>query len=233
LDSDVLSGNQAVGDALGNAFGGAVYCSAGASLTIENTSFVNNQANGTNNSFGGALANVGSLSITGATFTANSALGSTTNFGSSPGGSAGGAIGNLDGATATINLSTFTGNQAEGIGAGSAAGGAICNQDAFVFPFTASGITCSVSQCTFANNLAKGGSMSTNGGYGGALEDLPGVSLSVFNCSFTGNQANSGGDAALGIDTVGFAPRLREDVVDVDAFIEVGLQGSSNRHALP
>jgi hypothetical protein len=193
LDRDVLSGNQAVGDALGIALGGAVYCSAGTSLTIDNTSFVNNQADGTNNSFGGALANAGSLSITEATFTGNAALGSTTNFGSPPGGSAGGAIGNLDGATATIKLSTFAGNQAEGSGAGSAAGGALCNQDAFVFPFTGSGISCSVSQCTVANNLAKGGSTSTNGGYGGALEALPGVSLSVLNCSFTGNQANSGG----------------------------------------
>src|SRR5262249_53571455 len=71
LDSDILSGNQAVGDAHGNALGGAVYNSAGASLTIDNTSFVNNQSDGTNESFGGAVANAGSLAINGATFTGN------------------------------------------------------------------------------------------------------------------------------------------------------------------
>jgi hypothetical protein len=69
LDSDILSGNQAVGDVHGNALGGAVYISAGASLTIDNTAFVNNQTNGTEESFGGAIANAGTLAITGATFT--------------------------------------------------------------------------------------------------------------------------------------------------------------------
>ena len=38
---------------------------------------MNNQTNGTNNSFGGAIANAGTLSINGATFTGNAALGST------------------------------------------------------------------------------------------------------------------------------------------------------------
>jgi hypothetical protein len=189
LDSDVLSGNQAVSDANGNALGGAVYTSTGASLTIENTSFVNNQANGANNSFGGAIANAGTLAITSATFTSNAALGSTTAEGSPPGGSLGGAIGNLDGATATITLSTFTGNQALGTGTGDAAGGAICNQDLGVFPFTGSGITITVSQCSFVNNTAKSGSKAPDGGVGGAIEDQPGTSLAILSCSFTGNQA--------------------------------------------
>src|SRR5262249_38088752 len=99
LDSDILSGNQAVGGTNGNAFGGAVFNSAGASLTIDNTAFVNNQTNGTNVSFGGALANAGTLAIDAATFTGNTALGSTMSLLSSPpapGGSLGGAIGNLD-----------------------------------------------------------------------------------------------------------------------------------------
>src|SRR5215831_12301650 len=45
LDSDILSGNQAVGDTNGNALGGAVYNSAGASLSVDNSLFVNNQTN--------------------------------------------------------------------------------------------------------------------------------------------------------------------------------------------
>jgi hypothetical protein len=194
LDSDILSGNQAVGDANGNALGGAVYNSAGASLTIDNTSFANNQTNGMNESFGGALANAGTLAISGATFTGNAALGSTTPISTTPGASQGGAIGNLDGSNLTITLSTFTGNQALGTGAGWAAGGAIGNEDEDLYPFTGSGVTCTASHSTFANNLAKGGSNSGGQeGHGGAIEDNPGVNLAVLNCSFTGNQAISGG----------------------------------------
>jgi hypothetical protein len=193
LDSDILSGNEAVGDANGNALGGAVFNSAGASLSIGNTAFVNNQTNGTKESFGGALANAGSLSITGPTFTGNVALGSTTTEGSPPGSSLGGAIGNLDGSTSTITLSTFTGNEALGNSAGDANGGAICNEDIGVFPFTGKGVTTTLSQCTFAYNTATGGSNATDGAAGGAIEDQPGVNLAVLNCSFTGNQANSGG----------------------------------------
>jgi hypothetical protein len=139
LDSDFLSGNQAIGDANGNALGGAVYNSAGASLTIDNTAFVNNQTNGTNKSFGGAIVNGGALSINGATFTSNAVLGSTT-------ASQGGAIGNLDGSTSTIQFSTFTGNAALGSGAGSAVGGAIANEDVDIFPFTGLGVSCTVSR---------------------------------------------------------------------------------------
>jgi hypothetical protein len=196
LESDILSGNQAVGDSNGNALGGAVYNSAGASLTVENTVFVNNQTNGTTHSFGGALANAGTLAITGAAFTGNAAIGSTANIFPSPpaqGGSQGGAVGNLDGSTSTITLSAFTGNQSLGTGTGGAEGGAICNEYTWVFPFTGSGVTSTVSQCTFENNLTKGGDNGGDGAYGGAIADNPGVSLAVLNCLFTGNQANSGG----------------------------------------
>jgi hypothetical protein len=187
LDSDILSGNQALGDANGDALGGAVFSSPGTNLIIDNTAFVNNQTNGTKESFGGALVNGGALSIDGATFTNNAALGSTT-------ASQGGAIGNLDGSTSTIKVSTFTGNAALGSGAGAAVGGAIANEDFDQFPFTGLGVTCTVSQCTFANNRANGGGNSGNQvGNGGAIEDEPGVNLTVLNCSFTGNQANSGG----------------------------------------
>jgi hypothetical protein len=195
LDSDIFSGDQAVGDANGNALGGAVYNSAGAILTVDNTVFLNNQTNGTNKSFGGAIANAGSLTIASATFTANSVVGSTTGPDDTPpGGSQGGAIGNLDGSAATITLSTFTGNQALASGAGDGLGGAIGNEDTFVFPFSGSGVISTVSQCAFENNLAQGGSdAQSDGGYGGAINNYPGVNLAVLNCLFTGNQANSGG----------------------------------------
>jgi hypothetical protein len=193
LDGDILSDNQAAGDTHGNAFGGAVYNSAGASLTIANTAFVNNQTNGTKESFGGAIANAGTLAITGATFTGNAALGSTTPIALQPGASQGGAIGNLDGSTSTITLSAFTGNQAVGNGAGDAQGGAICNEDADLFPFTGRGVTTTLSQCTFQNNVATVRNDATFGAFGGAIGNNPGVELAVLNSSFTSNQAKSNG----------------------------------------
>jgi hypothetical protein len=199
LDSDTLSANQAVGDAQKKAMGGAVFNSAGGILTIDNTVFVNNQTNAILESFGGAIANAGTLTIDGVTFTGNEALGSTTpagwwgGSGNPAGGNLGGAILNLDGSTATIQLSTFSGNQAMGIGAGDAGGGAICNGDVAIFPFTGSGVTATVSQCTSENNTAEGGSHANHGAYGGAIANNPGVNLTVLNCSFTSNQANTGG----------------------------------------
>ena len=53
-----------------------------------------------------------------------------------------------------------------------------------------------MSQCTFANNTAKGGNTATDASYGGAIEDNPGVNLAVLDCLFTGNQANGGGGPA-------------------------------------
>ena len=193
LNSDILSGNQAAGDSNGNALGGAVYNSAGANLTVDNTVFVNNQTNARDESFGGAIANAGSLAINGATFTSNAALGSTTEVAAKPGASQGGAIGNLDGSASVIKLSTFSGNQALGSATGDGLGGAICNEDIQVFPFTGSGVTSTVSQCTFETNTAQGGSNAAGGGFGGVLEDGPGVDLTILSCLFTGNQANSGG----------------------------------------
>jgi hypothetical protein len=153
-------------------------------------------ASPTNTSFGGALANAGTLSITGATFTGNAALGSTAPLAVSPTGSQGGAIGNLDGATATITLSTFTSNQALGTGTGIADGGAICNEEGGTAPFTGSGVSCTLSQCTFANNTAKDGATASNvENGGGAIEDNPGTNLAVLSCSLTGNEANNTGGA--------------------------------------
>jgi hypothetical protein len=198
LDSDILSGNQAVGDVSGYTQGGAVFNSAGASLTINNTRFVNNL---TDSGFtgdtlptavGGAIANDGTLAITGATFIGNAALEGITYVTAPFASSMGGAIANLDGSTATISLTTFTANQAlasvhsPGSNDGDAAGGAICN---------GLGATCTMSQCTFANNTAQAGPGIHRGGgaAGGAIANNLFVNLTVLSCSFTGNQANSGG----------------------------------------
>jgi hypothetical protein len=219
LDSDVLSGNQAVSDTNGNALGGAVYSSAGTSLTIDNTAFLNNQTNGTNDSFGGAIVNGGTLSITGATFAGNAALGSTNL-------SQGGAIGNQYGATATITLSTFTGNQALGSGTGAAVGGALANGDGLVTPPSGSVVTTTLSQCTFANNTSTGGSSTGQQvGNGGAVEDESNVNFTVSNCSFTGNEANSGGGIAAYGGAIDNSPAVTVTISDSQFFSNSAIGG--------
>jgi hypothetical protein len=194
LNSDVLTGNQASGDTSGNALGGAVYNSAGANLTAVDTVFQNNQTNGTNESFGGAIDNVGTLSLSRSRFVGNQALGSLTAYYNSPGGaSMGGAVENEDGARLTASLCSFSNNQSVGGTTGDAQGGAVCNEEGYVYPFTGLGVTTSLSQCIFLNNFASGGSNAVDDGGGGAVEDMPGATLTVAGCYFQGNQANSGG----------------------------------------
>ncbi len=107
-------------------------------LTIQNSSIVNNRAIGANgqggptsgpltggapgnaNGFGGGIYNAGTLTLNSTTLSGNSALGgkggSNSSFGSGGGGGGagfGGAIFN-DGAALTITSSTFSGNQATG-----------------------------------------------------------------------------------------------------------------------
>ena len=192
LVNDVFSGNEAVGDINGDALGGAIYNSAGSILNIDHGSFLNNLTNGANESFGGAIDNVGGLTITSSSFSGNQAIGSQVAYGS-PGGSMGGAIENEDGATLTVQQTSFAGNQALGSGNGDALAGAISDGSIYLFPFTGIGITTVVANCTFTNNTATGGSSAIDGGFGGAIEDLPGSNLTVSNSTFSGNQANVGG----------------------------------------
>jgi hypothetical protein len=186
-------GNHAVGDANGNSLGGAIYNSAGASLNVIDTLFKGNQTDGSIQSFGGAIDNVGQLSISRAAFIANQAVGSTVDYFDAVQGSLGGAIENEDGASLSVKKTSFVGNRAQGTGNGDAEGGAVCNNEGFVFPFTGLGVTASLSACVFQDNTATGGSTAIDGGFGGAMEDLPGVTLKVVNCRFQHNQANSGG----------------------------------------
>jgi hypothetical protein len=196
LDQDVFDGNDAVADTSGNALGGAIYNSAGATLSVDHTRFKSNETNGSVQSFGGAIDNVGMLSIDHSVYTGNMATGSTVDYFDANQANLGGAIENEDGSTMTAKNSTFTGNQVLGVGNGDALGGAICDSEGFVFPFAGPGAIASVANCTFQNNTATGGSSAVTGGFGGAIEDLPGSTLSVSNSSFSDNQANSGGGTA-------------------------------------
>jgi hypothetical protein len=189
----VLTDNEATGDV--DALGGAVYNEFGSTLNVANTVFSNNTTDGSEQSFGGAIYNGGDAVITGSKFTGNQATGATTDYFSSTGGSLGGAIDNDDGSTLTVSKTTFTDNKALGATTGDGLGGAICNETGFDFPPSGDnvGVTTTVTDCTFRNNLAKGGSTATDGGFGGAIEDLPDTTLMVSNSTFTDNQCNGDG----------------------------------------
>src|SRR5262249_17487084 len=135
LANDVLSNNEALSDAGGNAQGGAIVNVSGASLTVGNCLFTQNQAlgnSGGSQANGGAIVNSASrLMVSHSTFSGNQARG-----GDGGGNGNGGAIVNTQSATATVSDSTFTGNQATGghggvVGAnieiGTVKGGAISN----------------------------------------------------------------------------------------------------------
>ena len=66
-----LSGNEASGGMTGNAQGGAIFNAAGARLSIQGSLLTGNQTDGTDQSFGGAVYNQGSVSIVGSTFKNN------------------------------------------------------------------------------------------------------------------------------------------------------------------
>jgi hypothetical protein len=189
-----ISGNTATADANGDALGGSIFNAVGASLTVDHCLISSNTTNGSNQSFGGAIDNRGALSVDHSSFNGNQAQGSTLNFLSPQGsGSLGGAIENEDGSTLTATTSSFVNNGVQGFGTGDALGGAISDNDVYVYPFTGLGVTTHLTDCTFSGNSATGGSNATYGGFGGAIEDLPGVTLSIVRCTLTNNSANSGG----------------------------------------
>jgi hypothetical protein len=206
LSHCAFSANEAVGDANGNALGGAVFASAGATLQVTSCSFQNNQTDGTNQSFGGALYNLGTATVTGSSFSANQAMGSTASVNQPVGaGNLGGAIMDEDGSTLVVSHSTFTSNQALGAAGGDAEGGAIDNESAYLVPFTGVGVTAQVTQCSFVDNQAVGGLEAAHGGFGGAIEDNPGVTLTVTGSTFQNNVADSGPGTTSGSGATGGA----------------------------
>ena len=185
-----LSANAAQGDSNGNALGGAIWNQADASLSILQSSLSGNETDGTNESYGGAVYNEGSLRVTSSTFAVNEALGSETSFigATTHGGSLGGAILNDDGATMTAIQSSFVQNEALGDEGGDALGGAIDNESASV----SLGVIASISNCTFVSNQAITGINSGNGnqgGFGGAIEDLGGTTIHISGSTFAKNEA--------------------------------------------
>jgi hypothetical protein len=125
IDHSTLSGNTAVGGSGDSttpdaANGGGIADEVGASLNLTQDLLTNNVAAASpgNDSFGGALLNLGSASVTGCTFTSNQVAGggSSSYFDGSYGGaieSFGYPPDQLYGSTLTVTDSTFTGNEAD------------------------------------------------------------------------------------------------------------------------
>jgi hypothetical protein len=217
LANDVLSNNQAVGDAgtsptgrVGGALGGAVANLGSGSLTISNSAFTANQALGADhsvgasagNALGGAIVNSATASVSGSRFTHNVARGGSDCTGSLDATGAGGGINNSG--SLTVTNSTFSHNQAIGgndsscaVRPGFGVGGAILTGG----PRNPAVLV--VSGSTFDHNQAIGGhgnqSSSNpapslngpNGAAGGAFH-LSGGTATISGCTVEHNAAIAG-----------------------------------------
>jgi hypothetical protein len=153
--------------------GGAIINGPNAKLTITNSTFSGNQAQGGGLAAGGAIDNRGRLTVTGSTFSANKAVAD-----GSTGIAEGGAIYNEGDATLTISNSTLVANQANGSSPMALGeGGAIFN----------SGATLIVTNSTLSANQAS----SSGSGLpeGGAIFSSVGATSTITNATFFGNKA--------------------------------------------
>jgi LPXTG-site transpeptidase (sortase) family protein len=147
--------------------GGAIYSNATTVLTLTSTTFTSNLANGEADGDGGAItmnstAAGSSLTITDGTFTNNISNDD------------GGALW-INAEPVTINMSTFTGNQARS-GNGAAEGGAIYN--------SANADATSIRLSTFTTNTVA--ATANVNAYGGALANY-GTALVLANVTFSSN----------------------------------------------
>ncbi len=180
-----LDGNQAIGgDGTGGfALGGAIWNEGAATLTITNSTIMNNLAKG-----GDPDDNPG-----GPFFSLGNALG--------------GGIYSGSGATLIVTNSAFIGNRAvggnsaAGVG-GEASGGGILDLG---------GETLTVTNCTFLGNQARGGAGGPGAaggrGLGGAIQNALGSTATLTNVAVLGNRAvgGTGGAGARGGDGIGGA----------------------------
>jgi hypothetical protein len=212
----VTNGNLFVGIALGGGI-----CNIKGFLTVEGSTFRDNQAIASNGGSGGkgtsgfyeiGIAKGGGISsvnanlvVNGSTFLSNQAIGgSNITKGASGQGRIGHAIGGgleTQGGVGTVTNSTFDHNEALGgdnntagssdFLVGRGAGGGI---GTLVFDIPA---FLTIKGCTVTNNLARGGAGNSGGpftgdGIGGGLMNERGATTTVTGSTFTGNQAVGG-----------------------------------------
>ena len=175
VNNSTLSGNSASSSS-GNVFGGGIYVAAGATATVSNSTLSGNVANLVNAGGGGAIANLGTLTVSKSTFSSNSTAGGW-----------GGGI--YNGATATIINSTFSNNSAVISGQNGGQGGGVFDGGTM----------------TLVNDTFSGNSANQAQGGGGAIWEKSGIltmkgtilanSPSGGNCAiyFMGTTATSNG----------------------------------------
>ena len=197
------SGELGLDYGFGYGGGGGILNEAGATLTLSHDTIHNNQALGAVGFtvVGGGLLNLGNASVVQCSFSNNQASGGG-NGADSIGGAGGGAIDNFGGPSGGANIavanSTFSNNGASAAGGGFyfGVGGAIDNNAGLAGfePFFSNPepSTASVTNCTFVNNQATGGSNAT--GQGGALDNTgAGATTALNSCTLSGNSAVGGG----------------------------------------
>jgi len=154
--------------------GGAIFMTANSTVLQDSTTFTGNTAG----SEGGALSVYGTLQATHCTFSSNHAT-----FGG------GGAITMVDGASATVDTTTFTGNTASAsVGGGIYNSGTLSLTDVTLNQNTAFGggaINNNLGNVTLTRVTLMGNS--ATGGAGGGVAN--GATLTATNCTFSSNSA--------------------------------------------
>jgi predicted outer membrane repeat protein len=177
--NNVTSATGSACTSTGIAYGGAYYVGSSGSLTLSNSTFSNNTATSSYESFGGAIDEYGGpVKLSNVTFTSNAAI-ATGAFGAGSDDAYGGAIYEGIGDALTLSHTTFTSNSATAQSSASsgAYGGAIDAQNTILS--TAD---------SFVSNTAvsTGGTFPTV--YGGAIDGY-GV-LTLTNDTFSKNSAS-------------------------------------------
>ncbi|MFA6034822.1 MAG: MBG domain-containing protein, partial [Myxococcota bacterium] len=156
--------------------GGGVYVAQPAGLTVEDSTFINNQAGN-----GGAIFSYGTLIARRCTFQGNHAARGTV------GGGGGGGV--HAGGTATVENCDFNGNTAEGSGAGMLAG---------YWDGTGGGLI-TITGTTFRGNVVSGsgGTLGTGGGLQNQSAAWTTISNSTFDSNMSNGDADDGGGGIM------------------------------------
>jgi hypothetical protein len=183
--------------------GGGILNEPGASLSLVQDTLSFNQAVGHQtlgvngqDELGGAIFNLGKVTVSACTFTNNQVLGGG-DANSNMGGSAGGAIDNYDGATLTATDSLFSNNtvvSADGAGYFSL-GGAIETNAGTGEHGDNTPSTATLTNCTFLNNLSEAGALNTSNG-GAIVSEGVGTLTTLTNCEISNNRS-VGGDGGF------------------------------------
>jgi hypothetical protein len=227
ISNSTFIGNQAVGgDGGGSCSGGVTNNATGSTATISHSTFVGNQVIGGDGGGGGTVGfgrggaiynNTATLRIEDSTFTGNQAIGGRGGRGGSSSlnlvdQATGGGIFNADNAVLVLTGGAFTGNQA--LGGSNATGGtsSFGYVGAAIGGGLANGGVATVTDCTFENNEALGGTGNTGGSgfmfvgaaIGGAISTsaentsaTPGI-LTASNLTLRHNLAVGGAGNATG-----------------------------------